>query len=67
MQPHFQSDDMDFDPQVRLELVGSEMTLEEALDDEDNVLQELEYPQQRLDLCTHLLEHRETLTAIVAT
>lgn len=57
---------MDFDPQIRLQLIKTDMTLGEALEDDDNILEELDYPQKRLNFCIYLLEHRETLPAIVA-
>lgn len=37
---------MDIDPQMRLELLEKEITLEETLKDENNVLQQLDYPRK---------------------
>ncbi len=54
------------DNSAPLKLIGRKITLEEACDDEDNILQELDYPQQRLDFCVHLLQSEGELLKTVA-
>lgn len=57
---------MAYDSEIPLQLLGQEMTLGDALEEEENMLRELEYPQNRIDFCAHLLNHCDTLIAIVA-
>jgi hypothetical protein len=53
-------------PNTCLRLIGRKTTLAEALEDEDNILQELKYPKQRLEFCVHLLKSRVQILNIVA-
>lgn len=47
-------------------LGGKKITLTEALEEEDNILQELTYPKLRLEFCVYLLKHRHALIDLVA-
>jgi hypothetical protein len=49
-----------------LPLLHGEITLESALDDEDNMLQALAYPEQRFEFFVDLLRHRSEIEAIVS-
>ncbi len=49
-----------------LPLLQGEITLESALDDDDNMLQALEYPQKRFEYYVYLWKHRSELEAIVS-
>lgn len=49
-----------------LPLLTSRITLSEALDEEDNVLQKLSYPEKRLDFRSYLHAHANDIEAIVS-
>ncbi|KAE8146929.1 hypothetical protein BDV25DRAFT_161499 [Aspergillus avenaceus] len=49
-----------------LSLLHRKITLESALEDDDNVLQELSYPEQRIQFYVYLLTNRDTIEAIVS-
>ncbi|RAK95669.1 uncharacterized protein BO80DRAFT_439200 [Aspergillus ibericus CBS 121593] len=49
-----------------LPLLHRQITLASALDDDDNVLQELQYPEQRIQFFTYLLTNRSAIEAIVS-
>ncbi len=49
-----------------LPLLTGNITLDEALDDEDDVLQKISYPEKRLDLCSYLHAHAADIEAIAA-
>jgi len=49
-----------------LPLLQGEITLESALDDDENMLQALAYPQKRLEYFVYLLDHRSEIEAIVS-
>ncbi|PYI11224.1 hypothetical protein BO78DRAFT_303496 [Aspergillus sclerotiicarbonarius CBS 121057] len=49
-----------------LPLLHKQITLASALDDDDNVLQELQYPEQRIQFYTYLLTNRSGIEAIVS-
>ena len=50
----------------RLKLIGKNIKLSEALDDEDNILQELRYPKKRIDLIVLLLESEDEILRVAA-
>ncbi|KAK0101945.1 hypothetical protein ONS95_001246 [Cadophora gregata] len=49
-----------------LPLLHGEMTVESALDDDDNMLQALAYPQKRFDFFVYLWKHRSEIEDIVS-
>jgi hypothetical protein len=49
-----------------LPLLHKKITLASALDDDDNVLQELSYPEQLIQFYVYLLTHRHEIEAIVS-
>ncbi|KAH9877881.1 hypothetical protein J1614_003098 [Plenodomus biglobosus] len=49
-----------------LPLLKRRITLEEALVEDDDVLHELSYPQERLNFYFYLLEHREDIEKLVS-
>ena len=49
-----------------LPLLHGEITLESALDDDDNILPALAYPHQRFEYFVHLWKHRSEIEAIVS-
>ncbi|KAL2256487.1 hypothetical protein VTK26DRAFT_1598 [Humicola hyalothermophila] len=51
---------------VSLPLLTGKITLSEALDEEDNILEKLSYPEKRLDFCAYLYTHANDIKAIVA-
>ena len=50
----------------RLKLIGKKIQLSEALTDEDNILQQLQYPKKRIDLIVLLLESEHEILRVVA-
>lgn len=50
----------------RLKLIGKKIELSEILTDEDNILQELQYPKKRIDFIVLLLESEHEILRIVA-
>lgn len=54
------------DPQLVLNLVRRQITLAEAREAEDDILQELRYPQQRFEFCLSLLRSENDLLDLVA-
>lgn len=54
------------DPDLRLSLLRQEITLAEAREDEDDILQQLAYPQQRIELCLSLLDREDEFLDRVA-
>ncbi|KAL5336617.1 hypothetical protein BJX70DRAFT_271919 [Aspergillus crustosus] len=52
--------------QKSLPLLRGSVTFSAALDDDDNVLQELAYPELRIQFCTYLLVHRAEIERIVS-
>jgi hypothetical protein len=49
-----------------LRLLNRDITLEEALSEDDDILHEISYPQKRLDFYYYLLEHRDDLEQLVS-
>ncbi len=49
-----------------LPLLNKTITLQEALDEDDDVLQQLSYPEKRLDFFYYLFQHRKEIEAIVS-
>jgi hypothetical protein len=49
-----------------LPLLHGSITLAAALDDDDNVLQEISYPEQRIQFFVYLLIHHSEIEAIVS-
>jgi hypothetical protein len=49
-----------------LPLLKRRISLEEALEEDDDVLHELSYPQKRLDFYFYLLEHRQDIEELVS-
>jgi len=49
-----------------LPLLRRSITLKEALDDDDDILQELSYPDKRLEFYYYLLQHRKQIEDIVS-
>ncbi len=49
-----------------LELLRREITYDDAIEEEENILQESTYPQQRLDLYVYFIRHKIELRAIVS-
>lgn len=49
-----------------LKLIGKKIKLSEALADEDNILQKLQYPKRRIDLIVLLLENENEILHIAA-
>ncbi|BCR96230.1 uncharacterized protein AKAW2_21169A [Aspergillus luchuensis] len=49
-----------------LPLLHGQISLSAALDDDDNVLQELSYPQRRIDFYVYLYQHRTVIESIVS-
>ncbi|PLB43859.1 hypothetical protein P170DRAFT_369672, partial [Aspergillus steynii IBT 23096] len=49
-----------------LPLLNGLITIESALDDDDNVLQELSYPEKRIQFFTYLLMQRDTIEDVVS-
>ncbi|OOF98994.1 hypothetical protein ASPCADRAFT_162880 [Aspergillus carbonarius ITEM 5010] len=49
-----------------LPLLHRQITLASALDDDDNVLQELQYPERRIQFFTYLFMNRSAIEAIVS-
>jgi len=54
------------DPQLRLRLLGRQITLAEAREEEDDILQQLGYPQQRIQFCVSLLSREDEILHLVA-
>ncbi|QKX57558.1 uncharacterized protein TRUGW13939_04675 [Talaromyces rugulosus] len=54
------------DMQNTVPLLNGEISLSTALDDDDNILQELSYPERRVDLCVYLYLHRTVIESIVS-
>lgn len=54
------------DPQLVLNLARRQITLAEAREAEDDILQELRYPQQRFEFCLSLLRSEDYLLDLVA-
>ncbi|KAE8378416.1 hypothetical protein BDV26DRAFT_261654 [Aspergillus bertholletiae] len=52
--------------QKTLPLLHRRVTLSSALDDDDNVLKELSYPEQRIQFYVYLLTHRDAIEEIVS-
>lgn len=50
----------------RLELIRREISLSDALSDEDDILQELTYPEARIHFAAHLLRNKKDILSIVA-
>lgn len=50
---------------AQLPLLRRNITLEEALDEDDDILQELTYPDKRLEFYSYLLKHRKSIEDIV--
>lgn len=51
---------------TRLELLNQSIDLSDALENDDNILEQLTYPSQRLDFFVHLYEHRQNIEATTA-
>lgn len=49
-----------------LPLLKKAITLDEALSEDDDILQELSYPEKRLDFFYYLFQHRTEIEAIVS-
>ncbi|KAF2459375.1 hypothetical protein BDY21DRAFT_413954 [Lineolata rhizophorae] len=49
-----------------LPLIRSEITFEDAVESDENILQELSYPADRLAFCVYLLDHQKEIEAIVS-
>jgi hypothetical protein len=49
-----------------LPLLHGEISLSTALDDDDNVVQELSYPERRLEFYIYLCQHRTSIESIVS-
>lgn len=49
-----------------LPLLKGSITLSEALEEEDDILQKLSYPEKRLDFCAYLHTHSKEIEAIVS-
>jgi hypothetical protein len=49
-----------------LALLHGEISLSTALDDDDNVAQELSYPERRLEFYIYLYQHRTSIESIVS-
>ncbi|KAJ5462349.1 hypothetical protein N7530_010554 [Penicillium desertorum] len=47
-------------------LHGGDQSLSTALDDDDNVVQELSYPERRLEFYIYLYQHRTSIESIVS-
>ncbi len=54
------------DPELRLKLLGREITLAEAREEEDNILQQLSYPRLRLEFCLSILKKKDELHDLIA-
>lgn len=44
----------------------SKISLGDALDDDDNILHRLEYPQKQHDFCSYLLDHKTDIESLVS-
>ncbi|KAM4059099.1 aminoglycoside phosphotransferase [Hirsutella rhossiliensis] len=53
-------------PCASLPLLAGRITLSEALDAEDDILEKLSYPEKRLDFCSHLHAHADEIETIVS-
>lgn len=53
-------------PFTSLPLLAGRITLSEALDEEDDILRKLTYPEKRLDFCSYLHAHAKELETIVS-
>lgn len=49
-----------------LPLLKGRITLKDALEEDNDILQELAYPQKRLDFYLYLLEHRQDIEELVS-
>lgn len=49
-----------------LPLLHGQISLSAALDDDDNVLQELSYPERRVEFYVYLYQHRTVIESIVS-
>ncbi|PYH74510.1 uncharacterized protein BO88DRAFT_439965 [Aspergillus vadensis CBS 113365] len=49
-----------------LPLLRRDISLSTAIDDDDNILQELSYPKQRVDFYVYLYQHRSVIESIVS-
>lgn len=49
-----------------LPLLAGGITLSEALDEEDDILKKLTYPEKRLDFCGYLHAHAKDMEAVVS-
>lgn len=47
-------------------LLRCRITLESALDDDENLLQKIAYPEQRLEFSIYLYTHRSEIEAVVS-
>lgn len=47
-------------------LRGSEISLEDALADDDNILHRLDYPRKQHDFCSYLLTHKTDIESLVS-
>lgn len=47
-------------------LRGNEISLEDALADDDNILHRLDYPQKQRDFCSYLLGHKTEIESLVS-
>jgi hypothetical protein len=54
------------DPELRLRLLRRQMTLAEAREEEDNILHQLDYPEERLRFCVPLLWKEDEMLDLVA-
>ena len=54
------------DPELRLRLLGRQITLAEAREEEDDILQQLGYPQQRIKFCVSILNREDEFLDLVA-
>ena len=53
-------------PSTSLPLLNGRITLSEALDEEDAILEKLSYPEKRLNFCDYLYTHAEEIESIVS-
>lgn len=53
-------------PSITLPLLTGKITLSEALDEEDDILEKLSYPEKRLNFCNYLHAHANQIESIVS-
>lgn len=53
-------------PSITLPLLTGKITLSEALDEEDDILEKLSYPEKRLNFCNYLHAHANEIESIVS-